>query len=532
MHTVKNILHRFNRLPWFYKIGVVLVFAGVVWSGTHLLKSAPAPSTATSDTHVRIASVASLSDQSGPLPVTGKVTSVSKASILAVSSGEIVSLSRKLGDRVTAGSVIASFENSGQRAAVLQAQGAYEGAQAALAKVSGSTAQNSDLSSAQAAQAAQSAAVAARSALQSTYVSLDDAVHTKADAQFSNPQGTNPQLNLAVPDGQVVIDVQSQRVGLDAAIEVVAGLGTGPDSAIEADITSAISKAQTVRAFLDTLAEAASKAVASPSVSASTISAYQASVGTARSAVLASISSLTSAKSAYNTAVSAAAVAENSAGTGLDNDIASAQANVKSALGTLNAAQSNLEKTIIRAPISGTIVSLGITRGGYVAAFTQVAQISNPGALEIETYVTSDDAKTIVVGGKAVIDGSTDGVITSIAPALDPTIGKIQVKVGITGDKTALTDGDTVTVTLARATGNGKTTGKHTITIPIAAAKITPSGPVVFTVEAGALVSHAVTFGAIVGGHVTITNGITPDMTIVTDARGLTEGQTVVVDTD
>jgi RND family efflux transporter MFP subunit len=431
-----------------------------------------------------------------------------------------------------AGSVIASFENSGQRAAVLQAQGAYEGAQAALAKISGSTAQNSGLSSAQAAQAAQSAATSARSALQSAYATLDDSVRTKADAQFSNPQSINPQLNLTVPDGQIVIDVQSQRVGLDTAIEVVAGLGTGPDSAIDADIATAISKAQTVRAFLDDLVEAANKAVASPNVSASTIAAYQASVGAARAAVLASMSSLTSAKSTYSSAVSAAAVAENSAGTGIDNDIASAQAQVKSALGTLNAAQSNLEKTIIRAPISGTIVSLGITRGGYVAAFTPVAQISNPGALEIETYVTSDDAKTIVVGGKAVIDGSTDGVITSIAPALDPTIGKIQVKIGITGDRTTVTDGDTVTVTLARSTGNGKTTGKNTIAIPIAAAKITPAGPVVFTVEAGTLVPHAVTFGAIVGGQVTITNGLSADMTIVTDARGLTEGQKVIVDTD
>ena len=99
----------------------------------------------------------------------------------------------------------------------------------------------------------------------------------------------------------------------------------------------------------------------------------------------------------------------------------------------MQAAEANLEKTIIRSPISGTIVSLPITQGGFVSSFAQVAQVSNPGALEIDAYVTADDAKTIAVGGKAVISGTVQGVIVSIAPAIDPTTGKILVKVGIVG---------------------------------------------------------------------------------------------------
>ena len=41
-----------------------------------------------------------------------------------------------------------------------------------------------------------------------------------------------------------------------------------------------------------------------------------------------------------------------------------------------------------------------------------------------------------------------------------------------------------------------------------------------------------ITFGAILGDRVTVTSGLTPDMEIVTDARGLAEAQIVVVDTD
>lgn len=534
MYTLKKIFTKIAKLSVPYKIGGGVLAVVLVVTATYVFSESAAPSETTSETtHVGISSVASLSDNTAPLPVTGKVTSISKADILAVSSGEIVNLSRSLGDRVGAGSIIATFENSSQRAAVLQAQGAYEGAQAALAKASGSTAQNSGVSSAQAAQSAQNAATAANTALRSAYAALDDAVHTKADTLFSNPKSANPQLNFSVSNSQLVLNIQNKRITLDALIDGVNTTSNNSSGDIDARITEVISKAQTVEGFLNDLVEAINTAIPTPNTPASTIATYQASISAARTAVQNSIASLTTAKGAYNSAVSGATVAANSASAGTTNDIASAQANVKSALGSLNAAQANLEKTIIRAPISGTIVSLPITRGGYVAAFTPVAQISNPGALEVETYVTSDDAKTLVVGGKAKIDDTTEGVVVFIAPALDPTIGKIQVKIGLPDGQSLLTDGDTVAISLERSTAvGGKKTTKTTITIPIAAAKITPSGPVVFTVSSSTLVSNPVTFGAILGGQVTILKGLTLDMEIVTDARGLSAGQQVVIDSN
>jgi RND family efflux transporter MFP subunit len=284
--------------------------------------------------------------------------------------------------------------------------------------------------------------------------------------------------------------------------------------------------------FLNDIVEALNKAVTNQNVSASMLASYQSSIAAARSEVISSISSLVSAKSAYDSAASGASVAQNSASSGTSNDIASAQANVKSALGALNAAQANLEKTIIRAPISGTIVSLPITRGGYVSSFSEVAQISNPSALEIEVYVTSDDAKTLSVGGKATIEGDVPGVIVFIAPALDPSTGKIQIKIGIPGKQSSFADGDAVAVSLERSAVKGGTTAKNTITIPIAAAKITPAGPVVFTVSSSTLEANPVFFGPIIGDRVTVINGLTPEMVIVTDARGLSDGQEVVVDSE
>ena len=57
-----------------------------------------------------------------------------------------------------------------------------------------------------------------------------------------------------------------------------------------------------------------------------------------------------------------------------------------------------------------------------------------------------------------------------------------------------------------------------------------PSGSVVFTVSTSStLVAHSVVQGTLLGDQIVISEGLTPDMRIVTDARGLKEGVEVTV---
>lgn len=517
------------------KIAGGVVVVGVLVAAFHFMGRTDATLEVGSQVpHVKLATVASLSSQNtGPLPVTGNVVSLNHASILAQSSGQVVSLIRKIGDYVPAGGVIAQLENASQRAAVLQAKGAYDAAQAAFANANGTTAANTTISAAQAAQNLSNAHVAVNTSLQSLYATLDDAVHTKADLLFTDPR-TNPRLLLSVSDNQLVITLQNQRTQLEITL---AQTKTLVDAASRTDVDGDIAKvnanAQLVSTFLSNLVEALNKSQANDSVTASDITSFRASIGAARSSVATAISSLPSVKTSYDNASAAAASAANSAGTGTSNNISAAQATVEQAQGALNAAQAALEKTIIRSPISGTIVSLSMTQGGFVTANSPVADISNPAALEVETYVTPADAKTLAVGGSAQIGNATQGVIVSIAPALDPTTGKILVKLGIVGSQEALTDGDTITVSLARATAaqihasSKKPTGMR---IPIVAAKITPTGPVVFTASSSTLVELPVVLGVILGDQVQIVSGVSPETLIVTDARGLANGETVIVD--
>lgn len=522
-----------TRPTWQLAAGAVVLAFVVVLGARHFLT--PTEDTAvaaqTGIAHVQVATIGDLASQAGPLIVVGSVKSKAQATILAQTSGEITSLSVSIGDRIGAGQVIGQFENASQRAAVTQAQGSYDAAKASLAKLTGTTVANVGVSSAQAATAAQNAASSLAIALRSAYAALDDAVHTKADTLISNPNGSTPKLlNFTIPDTQLVANIESQRLALNAAFDKArAASDIGSTADVEARTATMFSVAKQSGLFLEDMIAALNQAVPNNYFSATTIAGNQATLAAARTEVVSAVSALTSAKSAFDAAVSGAQTASNSA-SGTSDDIAAAEASLKSAQGTLDAARAALDKAIIRSPISGTIVSLPVTRGDFVSNFAQIAEVSNPGALYIEAQVTSSDAKTIGAGNAAVIEGSVSGVITSVAPAIDPSTGKILVKIGIVGSQASLTDGEAVTVSLGRNKSLSTKTAQTTA-IPIVSLKVTPAGPVVFTVTASStLAAQPVTLGTILGDRV-IVSGIGSDTEIITDARGHSAGEVVIVAT-
>lgn len=530
--ALHDLLAHVRSHPLRYGIALVLVVVLAVAGGRYVFRekgSAVASDSGVS--YVHVSTVADLASATTPLPVTGQVTSLSRASILAQTSGEVVSLLRRLGDQVSAGEVIGSFEHSSQSAAVLQAQGAYDAAEAAYEKAVNTTAQNSSISSQSAQSSADTARTAAVNALAGAYASLDDAVHGRADQLFSNARTSNPILTMTVPDSALVQKLQNNRKLLESKLATAVTLSSSTNAdTLDAHTALMIETAQSVTSFLNDLILAVNETQPSQATPAATLAGYQASLTAARSESVAAVSSLSAAKGAYDSAVSGASTAANAATSASGTDVASAAAYVKQALGALDAAKAALEKTIIRSPISGTIVSLPITQGGFVSAYAPVAVVSNPGALFIDIQVTPDDAKTLAVGSAAIIQGTQQGVITFIAPALDPSTGKIEVKVGMSDNGQGLTDGEVVSVALSRSSRSSAKDAMRTITIPITAVKMLPTGAAVFTVAASSTLSAVpVTLGSILGDRVVILSGLSATTTIVTDARGHTDGETVKV---
>lgn len=468
---------------------------------------------------VSVARVGDLSVNSIPLPLLGTVTSRSEATIRAETGGKIVSVYQLLGNYVAAGTIIAEFENAGERASVLQAEGAYEAANAgkAIAEISRGSSDNS----------LNEAKTQALNVVASTYTVLDDAIRTKTDTAWKNPQTREARLPVTIPDAKLVIELENERIAIETMLRAREERNKllTPDSDLIKELDMVEAEANIVKDYLDDLSFAFNHALADGNASQAAIDGFKTITAGARMSVNGALSTIANTRNALNGSLAASRIAEqNSSTSGVDSG-SSSDAQVKSALGNLRAAQARLEKTIIRSPINGTINSLSINAGDFISPYTEVAVVSNNGALEVVAYVTEDDARELVVGGRVTIEGGGTGTITRIAPALDPNTKKIEVRIGITKGVETLMNGSSVRLEAMRTTKKAVGTD---LKIPLAALKITPEGAVVFSVSASStLIAHEVSMGALMGDQIVIPVGLTPDMVIVTDARGLQKDMSV-----
>ncbi len=470
---------------------------------------------------VNTMTVGALSENLTTLSLFGTVTSKSEAMIRAESGGKIVGVYKKLGDYAPAGTVIAEFENSAERAQVLSAEGAYDAA--ALGKdIAGISLGSSD-------NALLEAKTQALNVLSSTYTGLDDAIRTKTDIAWTNPQMRDAHLVVTISDAKLVIELEAERTNIETVLRAREAknrtLTTGSDLIVE--LTLLETEANTIKKYLDDLSLAFNRALADTGTSQSEIDGYKAVTAGARAAVGGLVASIANTRNALNASLSANLIAEKNSSGEQGGAASASDAQVKSALGNLRGAQSRLEKTIIRSPISGTINSLSISTGDFISPYAEVAVISNNSALEVLAYVTEEDAREIVVGGNVAIEGGAKGIVTRVAPALDPKTKKIEVRIGIVGGST-LINGQSVTVELVRS--QKKSSSAKEMKVPLSALKITPSGIIVFTVSTEmTLIAHRVKEGALFGDQVVITEGVTREMEIVVDARGLQEGMQVTL---
>jgi len=531
-----SLLAWLSRVGWM-KIGVgvagvVLVIGGIAYVAT---RSNPEVTAELQIHSVEVKSVAELSSAATPLSLVGSVTSQSEATVRAEKSGQVVRVNTSLGARISAGAVAAEIENASERAAVLQAEGGLDAAQANLAKVTGGvrTEQRSILEAnvTAATAALESARSNALSTLLSAYAVMDSGILATTDKLFTNPGKTGSKFNIVTSDSRLTIEIETTRDVLTPylAREAAVSDSLSASSNLAAEIATTQAEVRAARSFLDLIVSALNKAIPSPSASSAQIATYLAEATTVRTSLTSTLTALAAATQSLSSSQTALEVArtnlEQGVAGGQPSLLAPAKAAVKQAQGGLAAARANLEKSIIRAPISGTVNSFSLKRGDYLQMTSPVLTIANNGALEILTYVSENDAREIAVGQPVTIEKAS-GVVTRIAPALDPVTKKIEVRIGV-NDPKGLINGQSVLVSIVRT--RAVSGGTDRITIPIAAVKVEAERNIVFTVDADVLVAQEVTLGALLGERVVISGGLTPDMRIIVDARGLREGEKVEV---
>ncbi|MBX9765070.1 efflux RND transporter periplasmic adaptor subunit [Patescibacteria group bacterium] len=457
---------------------------------------------------ITLSSVADVSSGE-PITVIGEIRSVSEADVAPDSGGRVVGVYRKIGDFVNAGAIIAEIENSSQKAAVAQAEAALDRAKS-VSTLSGIS--------------VGSASASAETARQNAYAAINDAVVRKADETFYST-GSGKTFYIPVTNSQLKYTLEGERATIETVLDRHASVRgkAFSDAELIVELQTLENEARTVRTFLAHLVDALSGGIASGSITTAQIEGYEANANGALSSVTALEASLGGASGGLQSAKENLTQGRS----GENADIALAQA-------SLSAAKAVLEKTIIRAPISGTINSISLETGNFATPGVPSVRIVNVSGLEAVAFLSERDLPRVTVGASVRISGIADGRVSRVAPALNPNTRKAEVRIAIvrtdTGNK--FVSGQSATIEIAPA----RRENDQTIFVPIASVKITPDGSVVFIateedVEKGTAVleSVPVTLGTLSGGKVEITSGLSLNNIIVSDARGLKDGQTVLI---
>ena len=461
---------------------------------------------------VTVTSAATLSgDQE--VSVVGSVRAFSEAAITTEASGRVTSVNAALGQVVPAGFVLATLENASERAAVLQAEGSYESALAA--------AQQGNVGLDQANTNLRNAQNSAISTFKSSYNTVNGVVRNNIDAFFGNPDSKVPGVKI---EGQTHF-LNSERVAYQNLLSTwqleVSNLNK--DSDLSSALGDAGERVDRTIALTDVFISLFNAPDPDKSYTDDELLTLSTTFTSLRESLLGTKTLINNAEASLENAEDALRRAEIGA-TGSQGSAADAQ--VKQALGSLRAAQANLEKTILRTPISGTVNALNVRVGDFVGQQAVAARVANNNALEIVTFVSDKEIAAFAVGEEVVIEDSYIGTVTEIAPAVDPLTRKTEVRIAIETED--IQNGDTVTISKAFATD---TQESQPVFIPLSAVKFEIEDGYIFTVENGLLVQKPVELGVVRGGSVEIISGLSQTDEFVLDARGLLSDTEVEVRT-
>ncbi|HMA79171.1 MAG TPA: HlyD family efflux transporter periplasmic adaptor subunit, partial [Candidatus Paceibacterota bacterium] len=366
----------------------------------------------------------------------GTVRSVDEAEIQTEVSGQVTSVRVRPGEVVSAGSIIATLENASEQAAVLQAEGAYEQAlaNAAINAVSATDAENT-----------------VRQAIDGVFNTAATLRSTAADLSSDELDTLVADENNVYRTGSVLLREKAVHINViepayngipdelaDLRILLDAPRTVEQARVLLSDVNELILRLDTItERFRALVTDTDIDTQADPEEAAflATLARVESQVNAQRNAVRAAEGQLDSALEARSRAQLAASA----------TDVSVADAQVKSALGSLRAAQAQLAKTILRSPIAGTVNDVAVNVGDFVPSFTPVAEVANNGSLEVQFFVTERDAAQLQVGSRVTIDGTATGTIVSVAPAVNQATQKTEIRAAVSGD--ALTNNSTVRIT-------------------------------------------------------------------------------------
>ena len=229
---------------------------------------------------------------------------------------------------------------------------------------------------------------------------------------------------------------------------------------------------------------------------------------------------------------------------GTQREVALAQ--VGTAEARLNAAEAQLDYTVVRAPIDGVVIERNIEVGEMVApgGFTSqqstgsIVRIADPASLEVEADINESYIARPQLGQRASIrvdavpDFDYSGSLRQIVPTADRQRAVVQVKVSIDNIDARLVPDMSCTVTfLEEGVDEAELVLPPKLLVPEEAVQYSGGAAFLFQVDEGLLRRVRVTLGEASEGRVEVLEGVSGGETIVSsNVDSLDDGQRVRVD--
>lgn len=355
--------------------------------------------------------------------VTGKVVPSRSIDLAFEKSGRISRFYAKVGKNVARGEVLVQLENGDLLAQITQAEATSKAQQAKLDEIKrGSRPEEIAIKETELKRAEQDLKNYYRSirdALNDAYAKADDAVRSKVDDMFSDDDTPNPKLTFTTSNTQAGIDIVAMRYqsgnNLLAWRDELKLLND--DSSQEA-LLSAIRSGENylslIRSFLGRMLDTVDGATG---ISATTISTYKSSIYSGRTNVNTSYTTLSSQEQIIASQKIIIERTKNELAlmrAGATKEQISAQeAQVEQAKGNEMYYRTQYEKTILRAPFSGTVTKTNKDVGDIVSLNESIVSVVGSGKFEIEANVTESDIAKINKGDSArvTLDAYGRGVL-------------------------------------------------------------------------------------------------------------------------
>ncbi len=383
--------------------------------------------------------------------LTGSVAPVGTASLAFQNSGTISKVYKQVGDRVSAGTVLAKLDTRNLEAQLESAKANVEVAEAKLNSLTtGATPATINVSKTALDMAQKTLAgdyMNAVSVIIDSYSKATDAVRTKLNIFFTNPETQNPVLVFTSSAGSTVRKTQYERGNLNnlfstwnEQIKAFSSASSSP-AKIHESLSVASGNLSQIAMFLNDLTTVTINASSFPSSSSLTTETAKTTVTASTNEVNVALANIVSTSNTIKNQEALVAHDQAKFAQTLEpatkENLAIAQANVDSAQAKYDAILIQISKSLLRSPIRGVVSVQDAKIGQTVQANRVVAKVFSSNELEVDVTLPEVDTGKVSVEDDVDItfDAFPNKVFTGKVFSIDPAE---TVTSGVVGYKTKI----------------------------------------------------------------------------------------------